>query len=140
MTGAGPLVLIYSSHAQHRAEIIAALGSRPSPDLPPITVIETATAPTVITRLDEGGIDLAILDGEAAPTGGIGLARQLRDEIEPCPPILVITARKADGWLATWSHADAWVSHPLDPFALAGAAAGLLMAAAGRHTAAEFRE
>lgn len=140
MTGAAPLVLVYSSNARHRAEIIAALGTRPSPSLPPITVAEAATGATVVARLDEGGVDLAILDGEAAPTGGIGLARQLRDEVEPCPPLLVITARKADGWLATWSHADAWVSHPLDPFELAAAAARLLTLDAERHTVAEFRE
>ncbi|ADG79754.1 Response regulator receiver protein OS=Tsukamurella paurometabola (strain ATCC 8368 / DSM /CCUG 35730 / CIP 100753 / JCM 10117 / KCTC 9821 / NBRC 16120/ NCIMB 702349 / NCTC 13040) OX=521096 GN=Tpau_3167 PE=4 SV=1 [Tsukamurella paurometabola] len=140
MTGAAPLVLIYSSNARHRAEIAAALGTRPSPALPPITVTEAATAPTVVARLDQGGIDLAILDGEASPAGGLGLARQLRDEIDPCPPLLVITARRADGWLATWSHADAWVSHPLDPFEVAAAAASLLATTVERHTAAEFLE
>ena len=126
MTGAAPLVLVYSSNARHRAEITAALGTRPAPDRPPITVLEAATAPAVIARLDEGGVALVVLDGEAAPAGGIGLARQVRDEIEPCPPLLVITARRADAWLARWSQADAWVSHPLDPFELAAAAARLL--------------
>lgn len=130
MTGAAPLVLVYSSNARHRAEIVAALGSRTSPDTPPIAVAEAATAATVVQHLDDGGVSLAILDGEASPTGGIGLARQLRDEVEPCPPLLVITARRADAWLARWSHADGWVSHPLDPFELAAAAARLLAPAA----------
>ncbi|WP_019200575.1 hypothetical protein [Tsukamurella sp. 1534] len=131
MTGAAPLVLVYSSHAHHRAEIIAALGTRPAPALPAIEVVETATAAAVVDRLDRGGVSLAILDGEAMPAGGMGVARQLRDEIEPCPPLLVIIARKADGWLARWSHADGWVSHPLDPFELAAAAARLLAPAPG---------
>ena len=126
MTGAAPLVLVYSSNARHRAEIVAALGSRPSPDIPPIAVAEAATAATVVQRLDHGGVSLAILDGEASPTGGIGLARQLRDEVEPCPPLLVITGRRDDAWLARWSRADGWVSHPLDPFELAAAASRLL--------------
>ncbi|MET9328877.1 MULTISPECIES: response regulator [Tsukamurella] len=129
MTGAAPLVLVYSSNARHRAEITAALGTRPAPDRPPITVLEAATAQAVIARLDEGGVALAVLDGESSPAGGMGLARQVRDEIDPCPPLLVITARRADGWLARWSQADDWVSHPLDPFELAEAAGRLLATA-----------
>ncbi|KXP11079.1 hypothetical protein AXK57_06860 [Tsukamurella pulmonis] len=129
MTGAAPLVLVYSSNARHRAEIIAALGTRPAPDRPPITTLEAATAPAVLSRLDGGGVALVVLDGEAAPAGGMGLARQVRDEIEPCPPLLVVTARTADGWLARWSQADAWVSHPLDPFELAETAGRLLATA-----------
>ncbi|MCV7063842.1 hypothetical protein H7I76_33135, partial [Mycolicibacterium vaccae] len=37
-------------------------------------------------HLDEGGFDLVILDGEAAPVGGMGIAKQLKDEIGHCPP------------------------------------------------------
>ena len=67
--------------------------------------------------MDAGGIDLAILDGEAVPAGGMGIARQLKDEIYRCPPMLVLTGRPDDGWLATWSRADAAVPHPIDPIA-----------------------
>jgi len=38
----------------------------------------------------------------------------------------VLIGRPQDGWLATWSRADAVVSHPLDPRTLAKAAADLL--------------
>jgi DNA-binding response OmpR family regulator len=69
---------------------------------------------------------VAILDGEAAPSGGMGLARQLKHEIYRCPPILVLIGRPQDAWLATWSLADAAVAHPLDPAALANAVAGLM--------------
>ena len=76
-----------------------------------------ATQPAVLTAMDAGGIDLAILDGEAVP-GGMGLCRQLKDEIVRCPPILVLTGRADDAWLATWSRADGVVPHPVDPLRL----------------------
>ena len=76
--------------------------------------------------MDAGGIDLAILDGEAVPAGGMGICRQLKDEIYRCPPVLVLTGRVDDGWLATWSRADAAVPHPIDPIALAETATRLL--------------
>ncbi len=47
----------------------------------------------VIRQMDEGGFDLVILDGEATPAGGMGIAKQLKDEIADCPPILVLTGR-----------------------------------------------
>jgi hypothetical protein len=73
-----------------------------------------------------GGIDLAILDGEAAPAGGMGIAKQLKDEIYRCPPILVLIGRPQDAWLATWSRAEAVVPHPIDPVRLAEAVTDLL--------------
>ena len=51
------------------------------PDLPELEYLDVATAPVVIANLDGGGIDLAILDGEATPTGGMGMAKQLKDEV-----------------------------------------------------------
>ncbi len=54
----------------------------------------------VIRQIETDDIDLAILDGEAAPAGGMGLAKQLKDEIAQCPPILVLTGRPDDAWLA----------------------------------------
>jgi DNA-binding response OmpR family regulator len=72
-------------------------------------------------------LDLLILDGEAAPAGGMGVCRQLKDELYKGPPILVVVARPQDAWLATWSKADAVVSHPLDPMAFARAVAELLL-------------
>jgi hypothetical protein len=49
----------------------------------------------------------------------MGIAKQLRDEIFDCPPILVLVGRPQDAWLATWSRADAAVPHPIDPMRLA---------------------
>ena len=85
-----------------------------------------ATEPIVMGHLDTGTIDLAILDGEAVPVGGMGIARQVKDEIFNAPPILVLTGRPQDAWLATWSRAEAAVPHPLDPVVLADAVIRLL--------------
>ena len=79
--------------------------------------------------MDAGGIALAILDGEAVPAGGMGIAKQLKDEIYHCPPLLVLTGRPQDAWLATWSRADAAVPHPIDPIQLAEAVVALLRVA-----------
>ena len=111
-------VLVYSNDSATRGRIIAALGTRPHPDLPRLDHLEVATAEAVIGHMDAGGIDLAILDGEAAPTGGMGLAKQLRDELDTCPPILVLIGRADDRWLVDWSRADASVTHPIDPLTL----------------------
>lgn len=119
-------VLIYSDDATVREAVKLALGSRPAPELPRINFVECATEPVVIRQMDSGTIDLAILDGEAAPAGGLGICRQLKDEIFNCPPVLVLTGRPADGWLATWSRAEAAVPHPIDPVVLAETAATLI--------------
>ncbi|MGV9679938.1 Rv3143 family two-component system response regulator [Nocardia sp. NPDC003482] len=119
-------VLVYSSDADTRAQVMLALGRHPHPDLPAFDYLEVATAPVVIAHLDAGEVDLAVLDGEAAPTGGLGLAKQLKDEIPACPPLVVLTARADDAWLANWSRADAASSHPIDPFHLTEAVTGAL--------------
>jgi DNA-binding response OmpR family regulator len=119
-------VLVYSSNARTREQVRSALGKRVHPDLPELEYLDVATAPVVVTTLDRGGIDLAILDGEATPAGGMGLARQLKDEVADCPPILVLTGRPDDAWLASWSRAEAAVPHPIDPIRLGEVVASLL--------------
>ena len=119
-------VLVYSDDVNTRQQVILALGRRVHPDLPELEYLEVATEPVVIQNMDAGGIDLAILDGEAAPAGGMGIAKQLKDEIYQCPPLLVLTGRPQDAWLATWSRAEAAVPHPIDPLVLAEAVKRLL--------------
>lgn len=119
-------VLVYSDDANTRAQVRLAIGRRPAASLPIVELVEAATEPVVIAMLDEGGIDVVVLDGEATPAGGMGICRQAKDEIYNCPPVLVLMGRPQDGWLATWSRADAVVSHPLDPIAVAKAVADLL--------------
>ena len=134
MAGPGPAplrILVYSSNAAAREQVRLALGTRIHPDLPELTYTDVATAPMVIQLMDAGGFDLVILDGEATPFGGMGIAKQLKDEIADCPPILVLTGRADDAWLANWSRAEAAVPHPIDPIRLADAVAGLLRSPAG---------
>ncbi|QLQ10377.1 MAG: response regulator transcription factor [Nocardioidaceae bacterium] len=119
-------ILVYSSNEATREEIMLALGKRPHPDLPAIEYVEVATEPVVLQHLDSGSIDLAILDGEAVPAGGMGIAKQIKDEIFNAPPVLVLTGRPQDAWLATWSRAEAAVPHPIDPFQLAETVTELL--------------
>ena len=118
-------VLVYSDDRDVRSAVLSALGARPHPDLPPFEYVEVATEPVVFQHLDAGGIDLVILDGEAVPVGGMGIARQVKDEIYQAPPVLVITGRPQDAWLATWSRAEAAVSHPIEPIRLAEAVIAL---------------
>lgn len=119
-------VLVYSDDADVRQQVILGLGKRIHPDLPELEYVEVATEPVVWQQLDAGQIDLAILDGESTPAGGMGIARQMKDEVYQAPPALVLTGRPQDNWLATWSRADAAVSHPLDPIELAEAVIRLL--------------
>jgi DNA-binding response OmpR family regulator len=119
-------VVVYSHDADTRARVRLAIGRRPASDVPEAEVIDVATHPALIRLLDAGGTDVMVLDGEAQPSGGMGVCRQAKDEIYNCPPVLLIIARADDGWLATWSRADAVVSHPIDPAALAEALAGLM--------------
>jgi DNA-binding response OmpR family regulator len=111
-------VVVYGSNAVTRRRVIDAVGSRPSPGLPPLSYVEIATPAALLVGLQVGGIELVVLDGEAAPAGGLGMARQLRDELESCPPVVVLLARPADRWLAKWSGADASVRWPSDPLEL----------------------
>jgi DNA-binding response OmpR family regulator len=125
-TTASLRVLVYSDDSDVRQQVILALGRRVHPDLPELEYVEVATEPVVWQQFDSGSIDLAILDGEATPAGGLGIARQLKDEVYMSPPVLVLTGRPDDRWLATWSRAEAAVSHPLDPIELAEAVTRLL--------------
>jgi DNA-binding LytR/AlgR family response regulator len=123
-------VLVYSDDANTRAQVVLALGRRPHPDLPPLEYVEVATEPVCLAQMDTGLIDLAVLDGEAVPAGGLGIAKQLKDEIYRCPPVVVLTGRVQDAWLATWSRAEAAVPHPLDPIELADVVVRLLRSGA----------
>lgn len=121
-------VLVYSDDRTTRAAVRSAIGRRPAAGLPRVEYVECATAYAVTRVMDAGGIELAIFDGEATPTGGLGMCRQMKDEIFHCPPVLVLTGRPQDAWLAVWSKADGAVPHPLDPELLAETAADLLRA------------
>jgi hypothetical protein len=119
-------VILYSNLASVRTQVRTAVGRRPAPDSPRIDWIECVSSAQVIAAIDAGDVDMVVLDGEAQPTGGMGLARQFKYEIDNCPPIVVVIARKQDGWLASWSLADAVISFPLDPVVAAEVVAAQL--------------
>ena len=121
-----PRILVYSDDANVREQVRLALGKRIHPELPELTYVDVATGPMVIRQIETDDIDLAILDGEATPTGGMGIAKQLKDEVADCPPIVVLTGRRDDAWLARWSRAEAAVPLPIDPIELADAVVGIL--------------
>ena len=121
-------VLVYSDDPAVRAQVRTAVGRRPADDLGRVEWLECATGPEVVKAVDAGGVDCAVLDGEAWPTGGMGLSRQLKDEVRDCPPTVVLIARRDDAWLATWSLADAVLAHPVDAPLLVEAVAEQLRA------------
>lgn len=119
-------VLVYSEDAAVRQGIRLAVGRRLAPDLGRIEYVEVDAGEAAVAAVEAGGIDLCVLDGESWPVGGMGISRQLKNEIIDCPPVLVAVGRRDDAWLATWSLADAVLQHPLDPVAVADTVARLL--------------
>jgi CheY-like chemotaxis protein len=122
-------VLVYSDDRTVREQIRLALGSRVAADLPPIEVFEVATQPAVLRTLDAGtDYALLILDGNAQPSGGFGIAHQIKEEYADAAPVLLLVSREADAWLASWSRAEAVVGFPVDPVTLPTQVAALIRA------------
>jgi DNA-binding NarL/FixJ family response regulator len=119
-------VLVFSHRPEVREAVRTAVGRRPASDVGPLTWIECATGAEVIAAVERGGIDLCILDGEAQPTGGLAISRQLEEEVADRPAVCVLIARQADRWLAHWSRAEATLQMPIDPLAAPGVVAELL--------------
>jgi DNA-binding response OmpR family regulator len=119
-------VLVYSHRPEVRDAVRTAVGRRPAADVGPLTWIECTTGAEVVAAVDAGGIDLCILDGEAQPTGGLAVSRQLEQEVRDRPAVCVLIARQADRWLAHWSRADATLPLPIDPLTAPGVVADLL--------------
>lgn len=98
-------VVIYSDDRLVRNQIKLALGRKIASDLPEIEITEFATADALLRALDKEKFDAAVFDAEARP-GGMGVSHQMRDEIADCPPVVLLIARAADAWMATWSRAE----------------------------------
>ncbi|MDF1486845.1 response regulator [Tessaracoccus caeni] len=125
--GAPLKVLLYSDDRTVREQVRLTLGRKVAADLAEIEIFEVATVPALLKALDsDENYSLLILDGEARPAGGFGVAYQVKDEVANCPPVLLLVVRQVDSWLATWSRADAVAPYPLDPFQLPEQAANLL--------------
>ncbi|WP_040160630.1 response regulator [Mobilicoccus massiliensis] len=114
-------LLLFSDDRSVRDAVRLAVGRRPAPDVEIESWQEFATAPAVVEAVKAGQVDMLILDGEAAPLGGLGLCRQLKHEVYECPPVIVLTGRPQDAWLASWSYADAAVPQPFDALTMSQA-------------------
>ena len=124
-------VAVYSSRPEVRQAVRSAVGRRPAADIGPVTWVECSTGEDVVAAVDGGGIDLCVLDGEAQPTGGMALARQLKVEVADCPALCLLIARQPDRWLAHWSQADLTLPLPVDPLTAPRAVAEALRTRVG---------
>jgi DNA-binding response OmpR family regulator len=119
-------ILLYSDDRTVREQVRLVLGRRLAGR--ELDIFDVATHLAAIKAMDTSTFDLLILDGEAVPYGGMGLCHQLKSEITDCPPVLLLVARVADAWLASWSAADAISAYPIDPVRLPDDVAALLAA------------
>ena len=133
MSEATVKVLVFSDDRTVRQQVRLALGSRVARDLPEIEILEVATQGALLRTLD-GGTDYALMvfDGNAQPSGGFGLAHQVKEEYADCPPVMLLVSREADAWLASWSRAEAVAPFPIDPVTLPVQAANLIRARLGQ--------
>ncbi|MFR9779904.1 hypothetical protein ACL02O_28090 [Micromonospora sp. MS34] len=118
-------VLLYSDDPKVRDRMRLAVGTRPAPGLE-IEFVEAADYAGCVRLVDEYEIDLLLLDGEATPGGGIGIARQIKDDRDDAPPTCLVIARAADRWLAAYAEVDATLTFPLDPVTTGTTVAELL--------------
>ncbi len=118
-------VLLYSDDLAVRDRIRMAVGPRPAADLA-IEFVDASTWEECRLVLDKYEVDLMILDGEAAPAGGMGIARQTKDEYADPPPTCVVLARAADRWLAAFAQVDGTLQYPLDPVTTGQTVAAML--------------
>jgi DNA-binding response OmpR family regulator len=122
-------VLLYSDDPQVRDRIRLAIGTRPAADQR-VEFTDASTWEDCRRLLDDYVIDLMVLDGEASPAGGIGIARQTKDEYKDPPPTCVVIARPADRWLAAYAQVDMTLVHPLDPMTTGRSISAMLRARA----------
>ncbi|GAA3271023.1 MULTISPECIES: hypothetical protein [Dactylosporangium] len=121
------IVLLYSDDAEVRDRMRLAIGTRPAVDLT-VKFVDASTYAEVVKLVDDTDIDLLVLDGEATPGGGLGIARQLKDEITDAPPVVLAIARAADRWLASYAKVEGTIMYPLDPVTTGETVSALLRA------------
>lgn len=123
-------ILVFSGDADKRRAVINGVGVRASKNSPTIEWSEAATPFGAKELVENTDFALLILDAETTKEGGMSLAHELANTIENVPPIVFLTARQQDDWLATWAGGAATVPDPLDPLTLQETVADLL--ASGR--------
>ena len=123
-------ILVFSDDKDKRAAVINGIGLRASKDTPRIEWVEAATGFGVRDAFDQQDFALLVLDAESKKEGGMSVAQDLQETRDGVPPIIFLTARPQDEWLATWAGATATVSDPIDPIVLQETVAEVLRRAA----------
>ncbi|CAM3307434.1 hypothetical protein H7J08_02020 [Mycobacterium frederiksbergense] len=119
-------ILVFSNNTETRRQIELALGRFSDSRLGTPMLRTYATQPALMDEIANGTVDLIIVDAETSPFGGMGVSKQLKDELLQRLPVVLVISRAADRWLASWSQADAVVMSPIDPVALRKAVGSLL--------------
>lgn len=119
-------LLIFSDDVTVRDAIITSVGRRAGKGLPAVEWTQCATADGVRLALQEKEFSVLVLDAESPKLGGMGLAKELNQEMDNCPPVLLLVARQQDEWLGQWSGAAAIVSEPFDSIEMQETIAKLL--------------
>lgn len=112
------LIMLYSDNANLRRAVRLAVGERLGQRDVQVEWAEVATSQAAMLLAEERVFDLIIGDNETTKLGGVGLVRQMRNELDWEPKVLLLLARQQDAWLAAWAGANATMQQPLDPFAL----------------------
>jgi DNA-binding response OmpR family regulator len=128
-------VLLYSDDPQVRDQMRLAVGTRPAADLA-VKFVDASTHGECVRLVDDYEVDLMLLDGEASPAGGMGIARQIKDDRTDAPLTCLVIARAADRWLAAYAEVDATICYPLDPVTTGQTVAALLRTRDGGAAAA----
>ena len=119
-------VLLYSDDIDTRRAVMDGVGLRPGKNSPRIQWSEAATPAGALELMRTGTFAALVLDGEATKEGGMSLAREIAETFDDVPPVVILTARQQDDWLAAWAGATATVPDPLDPVVLQETLAAVL--------------
>ena len=86
---------------------------------PDLFIEEVSSGPDVLEKVQEGDVDLAILDMQMGSMGAMAVCMDLRHlesygAAEPVP-VLMLLDRRPDVFLARRSGAEGFIVKPLDP-------------------------
>ena len=84
-----------------------------------VEFLEAGDGNDAMVRIEAQRPDLIVVEVGVTPYGAFGITRDVKAFPETACPVIVVLERPQDEWLARWSGADALVSRPVDPFALA---------------------
>jgi DNA-binding response OmpR family regulator len=97
---------------------------------PDLVIEEVASGPAVLARVQDGDVDLAVLDMQMGSMGAMAVCMDLRHlesygAAEPVA-VLMLLDRRPDVFLARRSGAEGFIVKPLDPQRVRAAVRALL--------------